>query len=130
MAPRPGVHSVPLTQVLDRDRPEPVFSIADGILADPMLLALADDRRKEYDRLWVAAYQGDTKVTLDVERDEFHAYRIDEDPGETTDVSAGGATLPPELTEAARDVGRRMQGAHAPSFSDETEARLRAWGYL
>lgn len=122
--------SLPLSRVLDQERTGPVFAVADGILADPMLIGLEGDRRTEFDRLWVAAYAGGTKVTLDVARDELHAYRIDDDPDERTDVGSSGSGSPSALVDAARDAGRRMQGAHAQTSSDETEERLRAWGYL
>jgi arylsulfatase A-like enzyme len=126
--PRP--HAVSLSQVVDRVRSGPVFSVADGILADPMLQGLQGDRRSEFDRLWVAAYDGDVKLTFDVERDALHAYKIDSDPREEHDLWSPTSDVPPALVDAARDVGRRMQGAGAPAISDETEARLRAWGYL
>jgi arylsulfatase A-like enzyme len=128
--PPPRPDAVSLSTVVDNARPGPVFTVADGILADPMLQGLQGDRRREFDRIWIAAYQGSTKVTLDVEQDVVCAYDIDADPREQHDLwtnSAGGTRT---LADAAREVGRRMQGAHAPAISDETEERLRAWGYL
>jgi arylsulfatase A-like enzyme len=122
--------TISFSHLLDRDRPGPVFSVADGILSDPMLHGLEGDRRSEFDRLWVAAYQGDTKVTLDVDDDRLHAYQINTDPGELHDLWPGQGEEPIALATAAREAGHRMQGTRAPAISDETEARLRAWGYL
>jgi arylsulfatase A-like enzyme len=119
-----------LSRIVDAPRPGPVFSVADGILADPMLQGLEGDRRKEFDRLWVAAYSGSTKVTLEVDRDRFHAFDIDSDPGERHDLWGSDATASHDLADAVHEVARRMQGTRSTPISDETEARLRAWGYL
>ena len=78
----------------------------------------------------MAAYEGTTKITLDVERDELHAYDISSDPGEMHNIWSSEAEGSRSLADAARDAARRMQGTHAPTISDETEERLRAWGYL
>jgi arylsulfatase A-like enzyme len=119
-----------LSQLIDRPRSGPVFSVADGILADPMLQGLEGDRRSEYDRLWVAAYEGNTKLTLDVDRNELRAYNIDSDPGELHVTWSGSGEGPTALAESVHEVARRMQGTRGPTISDETEERLRAWGYL
>ncbi len=130
VAPPVLPRTVPLDQLVNEDRRGPVFSIADGILSDPMLRGLEGERRHAFDRVWVAAYAGDWKLTLDAEQDVPHAYRIDRDAGELNDLwSPTNPTLEPLVT-SARDVGRRMQGTHPAALTDETEARLRAWGYL
>jgi arylsulfatase A-like enzyme len=112
------------------DRPDPVFAMADG-------LALAQERRQIaaariawIDRSWVAAYEGDRKVTYDLADGRLRAYDLHADPEESADEWPRRPGEFEPLAAAARRVADRLTGGPDAAISEEVEDRLRSWGYV
>ncbi|MCI4363604.1 MAG: sulfatase [Thermoplasmata archaeon] len=124
-------HSVPLGTLIHADRAGPVLSAADGVLWDPMARGVTSERRRQFDRPWIAAYANGWKLTLDVEADESHVYSIIKDPAETHALQdMGGEPELVELLTAARLAGKQLTSAASRTLKPEIEERLRSWGYI
>ncbi len=127
----PGpVHGVPLTSLIDAERTGPVFAMADGLALAQERRQIGDDRMAWIDRLWVAAYEEERKITYDIADARTRAFDLSRDPSGTTDL---WATAPGEferLSLEARRVADRLTGAGSSEFSEEVEDRLRSWGYV
>lgn len=126
----PSEGAYPLDALIDGERPRPVLSAADGILWDPMARGVSSERRKQFDRPWVAAYAGEWKLTLDVQAGKAQAYRILEDPGEAQPLAIEDRPGLLPLLEAAQVAGRQLRHGSGHALRPEIEERLRSWGYL
>jgi arylsulfatase A-like enzyme len=126
----PSEGAYPLDALIDGERPGAVLSAADGVLWDPMARGVTSERRKQFDRPWVAAYSGEWKLTLDVQAGSAQAYRILEDPGESQPLPVADRPVLGAMLEAARAAGRQLVGGPTHALRPEIEERLRSWGYL
>ncbi|MCI4318251.1 MAG: hypothetical protein L3J96_06895 [Thermoplasmata archaeon] len=119
-----------LEPLVENERPGPVFAMSDGIVHEPDRERVPLERRQTIDRLVVAAYEGNRKVVLDLESNEFKAYDPDADPLETADLSAAEGPELAALVESARNVGRKILGREESELTADVEDRLRSWGYI
>lgn len=120
----------PLTDAVDRARRLPAMAMGDGIHQMTMVRTIAaTDKIADWDRRWIAAYDGDRKLLYDVTRDEFHAFDVARDPGELTDLWASEGPTMAMLAEDAREAARRLTSTASTESADVT-ARLKSWGYL
>ncbi len=130
-APVPSFPSaVPLDQLVEEDRPEPVFSMSDGTPAKRTLAKMVPPSVwQAWDRPFLAAYDGTTKAVLDVETDGIEAYDLANDPWEEHDISASDPPGLGMLSERLRwrrgDAFSGTEAARAP----ELDERLKSWGY-
>ncbi|MCI4351259.1 MAG: sulfatase-like hydrolase/transferase, partial [Thermoplasmata archaeon] len=123
--------AVPLTQLIDRPRPTPVYAMGDGIhqkthvkkFADPAVIA-------RWERCYVAAYDGDDKVIIDLTDDAVQAFDIARDPGEARDLWPLADDRLASVVAGARRVGQQLLKKATGETSPEVEERLRSWGYL
>lgn len=123
-------HGVPLRTLHNAERPDPVYAMADGLAFAQERRQLGADRMAWVDRSWVAAYQGNRKVTVDLQENRTRAFEIDGDPGEDHDLWPSSPAPFAALAREAQHVGELLTGGPAASISDEVEDRLRSWGYV
>jgi arylsulfatase A-like enzyme len=119
-----------LQDIDNRQKPDPVFSIADGLPIGPHLRDLGGlEQARHWDAPWVAAYENDTKVVLDTEVERVYRYDIRSDPEETNDLAATSAEDWDPLVRRTRYAGRSLsEGPGAPP-SPEVMRHLQSWGY-
>jgi arylsulfatase A-like enzyme len=130
-APSPGLPSaVPLRSLLDQDRPEPVFAMADGIVWDHIRSRFGKDREAVWDRPMIAAYQGSRKVVMTAAGEETQLFDIDADPREERDLWPTSDVAVLDLASRARKVGGLMLQDGTQTVDREVEERLRSWGYI
>jgi arylsulfatase A-like enzyme len=123
--------AISLTRLVESPRPTAVYTMADGIhqkthvkkFADPAVIA-------QWERCYVAAYEGDDKVIVDLTDDKVQAYDVVRDPGELTDLWPSDHGRLGPVVEGARRVGQQLLGKTTGETSPEVEERLRSWGYL
>ena len=113
--------------------PVPVYSAADGLVWKTIIPEhergkLSNQRKEVFDRILVAAYEGDRKLLLDFKTDQVQSFSIDEDPGETRDLWPVEGARMSGLAEDARRVARLLQETRTPETSPDVEDRLRSWG--
>ncbi|HYK94092.1 MAG TPA: sulfatase-like hydrolase/transferase, partial [Thermoplasmata archaeon] len=123
-------HGVDLRSLVREDRGAPVFAMADGLALAQEARQLAPARMAWIDRSWVAAYEGDRKVTYDLADRRFHAYRIDQDPSESRDEWPENPAPYAALSDEAKRVADLLSSAASGNISEEVEDRLRSWGYV
>jgi arylsulfatase A-like enzyme len=117
----------PFDQLVDRERLEPVFALGDGTMGEPWI---PESRKTEFDRLLLAAYEGDRKVVFDATDGSTRAYDVSLDPSESEDLwTRERGTLTPLATRAF-GIARQLAGGEAEAPGAEIEERLRSWGYL
>ncbi|MCI4317075.1 MAG: sulfatase [Thermoplasmata archaeon] len=126
---------VPLPSLRNAPRPVPVYSAADGLVWKTIIPEhergkLSNQRKEVFDRILVAAYEGDRKLLLDFKTDQVQSFSIDEDPGETRDLWPVEGARMSGLAEDARRVARLLQETRTPETSPDVEDRLRSWGYI
>jgi arylsulfatase A-like enzyme len=120
----------PLEDAISAPRRLPVMAMGDGIHQMTMVRTIAaSDKIADWDRRWIAAYEGDTKLLYDATQDEVHAYDLRTDPGEEIDVYRTRSEALAGLTELAKDAARRLTSSES-SESAEVTGRLKSWGYL
>jgi arylsulfatase A-like enzyme len=122
--PAPGYH---LDQLIDRRRVDPVFAISDGILGENWI---PDDRREDLDRIRVAAYQDDLKLSLETSPEAFCVTNLADGGTDTKSFEASAAGVPSNLLAQTREIARRVTERPATPMSSEVEDRLRSWGYI
>jgi arylsulfatase A-like enzyme len=123
--------SISLERLIDAERPTPVYTMADGIhqkthvkkFADPAVMA-------QWERCYVAAYEGDDKVIVDLTDDKVQAFDVVRDPNEMTDVWPAQSSRLAPVADGARRIGQQLLGKLTGETSPEVEERLRSWGYL
>lgn len=115
-----------LTQVIDDPRPDPVLAIADGSMGERWI---PPSRLPELDRIAVAVYSEDSKITYTATPDEVHAYDVVRDPHEVHDVWSQRSDRFRMWLDLAKDVATKLQAAPRLAQSPEVLERLRGWGY-
>ena len=124
----PSAHS--MLAMIDAPRPAPVLAMGDGIHQMTMVKSIAaPERIADWDRKWIAAYQGDRKVIYDITSNRFHAYDLVADPSEQVDIWAKEGPSLSALQDLAIAAAAQLQGQTATESADVTE-RLKSWGYL
>ncbi|HTT25718.1 MAG TPA: sulfatase-like hydrolase/transferase, partial [Thermoplasmata archaeon] len=120
----------PLTDAVDGPRRQPVLAMADGIHQKTMVLTIAKkDRIADWDRRFIAVYDGDQKLVYDTTLEQFRAFDLLADPGEATDIYPARTAAFEEMKHAALDATRKMTSS-VSSESAEVTGRLKSWGYL
>jgi arylsulfatase A-like enzyme len=123
--------AVPLLDLVDRERREPVFAMADGIVWDHIRKRFVEkDRELVWDRPLVAAYSGSMKVLMSANGEKVQAFNVDTDPGEGHDLWPSTEALPVELSHRARRIGESILAPPGQETDPEVEERLRSWGYV
>jgi arylsulfatase A-like enzyme len=122
--------AVPLNDLIDHERPNPVFAMADGIVWDHIRKRFGKDREQVWDRPLVAAYARDLKVLMTANGDEARAFNVEKDPKEEHDLLPSEPMAVADLTYGARKVGAALLQNGANAIDPEIEARLRSWGYV
>jgi arylsulfatase A-like enzyme len=121
---------IPLQDLVENPRTEPVFAMSDGLVHDADRQRTATVRREAIDRLLVAGYDGEFKVIHDPVRGDLRAFHAHDDPAEAHDLwSSKGPELAP-LAEGVREIGRRILAGPASEVPTDVEDRLRSWGYI
>jgi len=116
--------------VPSRDRPaqpRPVTAVSDGVVG-PLRRRLRPARLADLDRLLVAAYDGDRKVTVDPATGEGEAVDLGDDPNEQRPTRVDPRDTTDPLVVAAGAVWRKAFGAPGPEPAGLAD-RLRSWGY-
>ncbi len=116
-----------LTQLISQPRREPVMAIADGTMGERWIPAA---RQEELDRVSVAVFAEDVKVTYTATPDEVHAYEIVQDPREQRDVWAERRTELGFWADLAKEVSGKLQSAPPVAPSPGVLERLQGWGYV
>lgn len=123
--------AVALDELVDRPRPTPVFTMADGIHQKMHVKKFAAAAQMEqWERFYVGAYEGDTKLVLDLADQSVRAYDVARDPGEEHDIWSTTADRFGGIVEQMRRIGEQLKGGATGATSPEVEDRLRSWGYL
>jgi arylsulfatase A-like enzyme len=122
--------SVDLESLVNQPRPSPVVAISDGIVWDHLRGRFDEERRRKYDCVWGAAYQGNSKVTVNIDTGQVSAFDIEKDPGEVKNLWPATDDSFPELERLARSAGQAVASASRAPLTAEIEERLRSWGYL
>jgi membrane-anchored protein YejM (alkaline phosphatase superfamily) len=121
-----SVSGKPLSQLIDRPRPEPVFAIADGTMGERWI---PPARLAELDRVAVAVFNESVKVTYTTAPDEYHAYDILQDTQEEKDRWSEREGRLSEWSGLAKDTAGRLVAGPQLVQSPELVERLRGWGY-
>jgi arylsulfatase A-like enzyme len=123
----PSLPGRPLDGLIDQERGPAAFAISDGTVGEPWI---PDEAQTEFNRLWVAAYVRDSKVTYDAESGAFHLWQVDQDPEETRDLwGAEGARLG-DLPTRMMEISHQMTAKPVVGPTGPVADRLRSWGYL
>jgi arylsulfatase A-like enzyme len=124
----PSAH--PLQDLASGERPGPLFAVSDGLVWNHLKRIVPEERKPEFDRLRVVAYEGNWKVVVDVTRGETQAYDLESDPGENHDLWAGTQDSRTPIAKQAAEIGKRMTSSAPTPLTPEIEDRLRSWGYV
>lgn len=120
-----------LLQLVDRERPEPVYAVSDGIVWDHIRVRFrSKSREHEWDRPMVAAYRGRDKAVLTADQAEVHAYDIEQDPLELRDLWPSTERAVEDLVRSAQETADAFLRDGGRVAYSAAEARLRSWGYI
>jgi arylsulfatase A-like enzyme len=119
-----------LGRLVENPRPEPSLTMGDGMIWTHVDAMLSSERRKWLDRVFVAAYDRDRKVILEVKSGLTSAYDIDNDPAEAVDLLPGEQDRLQHIIDAASTAGRAILRKGEPIRSQAVEDRLKSWGYI
>jgi arylsulfatase A-like enzyme len=125
--------SVPLQDLIDRPRPNPLICVTDGTTWNaPLARRLPSDRLNRLDQIFGVAYSGNWKVVVNASSGTMEVYDIDRDPKETRDLQREvGADVLAPLSSAARSAADELLRPSTRAASDaQVDARLRSWGYV
>jgi arylsulfatase A-like enzyme len=123
-------HSVPLQDLVDRERPEPLLSASDGVTwNEPLCARLTPARLAELDRIFGVAYLGNGKVVTEVASGATQAYDVTQDPECRNDLWPTHRARFEPLAEHARAAGEALLRSPTPART-AVEERLHTWGYL
>jgi arylsulfatase A-like enzyme len=125
----------PLGQLRDRPRPAPVLTAADGLVWKTIIpeherVRVSEQRKRAFDRILVAGYDGTTKVVFDAADDRVRAFDVASDASESHDVWPERSVEFAGLATELRSVAHRMQHGPEAVIPDDVEERLRSWGYI
>jgi arylsulfatase A-like enzyme len=122
--------ALPLQDLVDAPRPEPVFAVSDGLVWNHLKKAVPVERKPEFDRIRVVAYAEGWKLVFDATRNETQAYELTKDPGELVNRWGDTPEFVTRLKEPASDIGQRMTQSRPVPLTPDIEERLRGWGYV
>lgn len=130
-APPAGFPSaVPLHSLIDRPRPEPVYSMADGVHVRKVLARMCPPERVEYwDTPFIAAYAEDRKMIFDITHQSAELFDLVSDPEESRNLLASQPEGAASMLDGARRAGAQLVGKGGGDQSQSVEDRLRSWGY-
>lgn len=123
-----------LEDLVEAERPEPVFAISDGLQrAQVSELLMSAEKAREWDTPWVVGYEAHRKVTINLDTREVFAYDIDADPRELSNLWSGPDRAEfASLYQKVERIGERYLSAQGPTDSFDSQKvveRLRSWGY-
>jgi arylsulfatase A-like enzyme len=124
--------SLPLQELVDAERADPLLSVTDGTSWNkPLIRMLRPDRRVVLDQVYSVAYLDRWKVVLDAATGLAAAYDLEQDPSEGHDLwGEGGNSTFVRLREAARGVASQLlTPAPHDARTVVADERLRSWGY-
>jgi arylsulfatase A-like enzyme len=124
-----SVAAHPLSGLISADRPEPVYTMSDGLQGRAQIQRVAPECVETWDTPWVAAYSADEKLVLDVAKSAWAAYRVDADPLEERDMYPSDPAHFAGLAEGVRTVAERLAIHRTASVTPEVDALLKSWGY-
>jgi arylsulfatase A-like enzyme len=119
-----------LERLIENPRPEPMLTMSDGMIWTHVDSMLDQKRRDWLDRIFVAAYNRDRKVILELRSGTTSAYDIESDPAESVDLLPNEQDRLQNLIDAAAAAGRSIIRKGAPTRSQAVEDRLKSWGYV
>lgn len=122
--------AIPLQDLVDQPRPDPVFAVSDGLVWNHLKKVVPLARKPEFDRIRVVAYAEDWKLVYDATRRETQAYDLSRDPGEARNDWSGAPAWVTRLQENAEIIGRQMTESVPVPLAPDIEERLRGWGYV
>jgi len=121
---------VSLKQLITAERPGPLFSAGDGTEWNrPFMEKLTPRRKSELNLFSIAAYIGSVKIVVDATTSAARGYDLS---------SSTGAELPADrleradlrgVVEQARQAAQALLNPTTSGVSNETDERLRSWGY-
>jgi arylsulfatase A-like enzyme len=119
-----------LVDLIEADRPEPLFVAGDGTEWNrPFTEQLSPRRRAELNLFSIAAYAGDQKVVLDATTGAVRGYELSEaGPVELPESRLGSDSLPGTIA-AARNAAAALMHPSGAGVSTAVDERLRSWGY-
>ncbi|MCI4330731.1 MAG: sulfatase-like hydrolase/transferase [Thermoplasmata archaeon] len=130
LSPEGFPSAVPLPDLIDRPRPEPVYSMADGVHVRKVLARMCPPERVDYwDTPFIAGYSDDRKMIFNISRETAELFDLVKDPREMNDTFAAHRGEVGPMFEGAREAGRQLLGKGGGSQSQSVEDRLRSWGY-
>ena len=118
-----------LSTLISAERPEPVYTMADGLQGKAQVERIAPQCVPTWDTPWVAGYSGRSKLLFDVEHDRWSAYEVESDPREERDL------FPPDpgrwgaLAEGVRLSASRLTMDPPKAVTADVDALLKSWGY-
>jgi arylsulfatase A-like enzyme len=116
-----------LETLLDHPRPDTTVSVADGRTAFGSANGTAPN---VWDRPQIAICAEEYKVIVDCPSGRTHAFRLGQDPQESTDL---WPSMEHELrtpTDRAFRIGAQMWPRALEGYESAATSRLRQWGYL
>jgi arylsulfatase A-like enzyme len=117
-----------LRTLVDEDRPEPVYAIADGATFGDSADHVGGPRPPRFDDRAVAGYSGSVKAVLSLPDRRIQYFELDSGrPWEPRETPPPGAHVS-ALTLGVERVADRLAGAPR-SAESPVDRRLRAWGY-
>jgi len=123
-----GTH---LTRLATEPRSSAVYASSDGLHERSVLEQLTDKAGVDrLDRVVVAAYDRQLKVTWDSGAHRARAYQLDIDPGETADMFDERSPQMASLAHDARHKVELIEAARRTAQSRDVDDRLTSWGYV
>jgi arylsulfatase A-like enzyme len=119
----------PLTTLVTAERPEPVYTMADGLQGRAQIERFAPECVERWDTPWVAGFEGGGKLLLDVAHDRWSAYDVSTDPREEHDLYQLAPDRWSRLSESLRVVGSRLAIGSPATVTPEVDELLKSWGY-
>jgi arylsulfatase A-like enzyme len=123
----PTHHS--LSTLVSAERPEPVYTMADGLQGRAQVERIAAECVPTWDTPWVAGYTGRDKLLYDVEHDRWSAYEVESDYREERDLFPSDPARWATLSEGVRQVASRLTMNPPTAVTADVDALLKSWGY-
>jgi arylsulfatase A-like enzyme len=118
---------LPLGRLFDTTRPDQAISTADGMSVYGSAEAPAPS---SWESPQVAVYSERYKLMVDYSSGRTRAYRLPEDPEESTDVWPSMESELRTMRVKAREIGSMMLQRSPVSYECAATTRLSRWGYL
>jgi arylsulfatase A-like enzyme len=122
-----GWSGVPLCNLLDSPRPNPVCAVADGVTGFGSISSLSTGPRQFPQ---VALYADRFKLIIDYPSGRTEAYQLQDDPLESTNLWPAMSDTLQDARKTGLTIGARMlPNCRGPDDTSVTH-RLSRWGYL